>query len=280
MSIKITTDSTADLTPAQLSRYQIEVLPLTINLGDSAYQDGVDVHSADIFRHVDGGGDLPKTSAVSVGEFHDCFSRLSPLHEAVINIDIGSRMSACYQNACIAAGDFHNVFVIDSGSLSAGQGLVALTGAAAAEGGMGAGELVAYLNDYVKKVETSFIVDRLDYLYKGGRCSAVSALGANLLRLKPCIEVHDGAMGVTKKYRGSFSKALCDYAADKLKGREDLDLSRCFVVHPAAPAEAVKAVMDEIAKLAAFREIVEIRTGCTVASHCGPATVGGMFARK
>ncbi len=115
MSIKITTDSTADLTPELLERYQIEVLPLTINLGDKGYRDGLEISRDDIFRHVDAGGDLPKTSAVSVAEFHDCFTRLSPLHEAVINVDIGSKMSACYQNACIAAEEFDNVYVIDSG---------------------------------------------------------------------------------------------------------------------------------------------------------------------
>ena len=111
MSIKITTDSTADLTPELLERYQIEVLPLTINLGDKGYRDGLEISRDDIFRHVDAGGDLPKTSAVSVAEFHDCFTRLSPLHEAVINVDIGSKMSACYQNACIAAEEFDNVYV-------------------------------------------------------------------------------------------------------------------------------------------------------------------------
>ena len=280
MSIKITSDSTADLTPEQLDRYGIEILPLTITLGDTPFRDGVDVHSADVFRHVDGGGDLPKTSAVSVGEFHDCFARLSPLHEAVINIDISAEMSACYQNACIAAEGFDNVYVIDSRSLSAGQGMIALKAAELARTGLEAKELVAQVEAYVKKVESTFIVDRLDYLYKGGRCSAVAALGANLLKLKPCIEVHNGVMGVTKKYRGGFAKALRDYAADKLRGRDDIDLTHCFVVHPAAPAEAVQAVMEEIPKLADFQEIVEIRTGCTVASHCGAATLGIMFARK
>lgn len=210
MSIKITTDSTADLTPELLERYQIEVLPLTINLGDKGYRDGLEISRDDIFRHVDAGGDLPKTSAVSVAEFHDCFTRLSPLHEAVINVDIGSKMSACYQNACIAAEEFDNVYVIDSGSLSAGQGLVAVAGAIAAASGMEPRAVVEYMKDYAARVETTFTVDRLDYLCKGGRCSAVAAMGANLLRLKPCIEARDGALAVGKKYRGSFTKALCD----------------------------------------------------------------------
>ena len=280
MSIKITTDSTADLTPELLERYQIEVIPLTINLGDKGYRDGLEISRDDIFRHVDAGGDLPKTSAVSVAEFHDCFTRLSPLHEAVINVDIGSKMSACYQNACIAAEEFDNVYVIDSGSLSAGQGLVAVAGAIAAASGMEPRAVVEYMKDYAARVETTFTVDRLDYLCKGGRCSAVAAMGANLLRLKPCIEAREGALAVGKKYRGSFTKALCDYARDRIAGRDDLDLTMCCVAHPDAPREAVETVMDEIRSLAPFQEVVEVRCGSTVSSHCGPATVGIMFAHK
>lgn len=280
MSIKIVTDSTADLTPEQLERYQIEVLPLTISLGDRAYIDGRDIFPADIFRHVDGGGELPKTSAVSVAEFLDCFQRLSPVHEAVICVDIGSKMSACYQNASIAAQEFGNVFVVDSGSLSAGQAMVAMAGAEAAQAGMAPQEVFSYMQEYAAKVETTFTLDRLDYLAKGGRCSSVVALGANLLKLKPCIEARDGQLAVGKKYRGAFSKALCDYARERIVGREDIDLRRCEVVHPDAPREAVEAVMELIPQWADFEEVVEVRCGCTVSSHCGPATVGVMFARR
>lgn len=280
MSIKITTDSTADLTPELLERYQIEVLPLTVTLGDKSYRDGLEISPADIFRHVEAGGDLPKTSAVSVSEFHECFSRLSPLHEAVINVDIGSKMSACYQNACIAAEEFDNVYVVDSGALSAGQGLVAIAGAIAGASGMEPKAVVEYMRDYAAKVETTFTLDRLDYLCKGGRCSTAAAMGANLLRLKPCIEARDGMLSVGKKYRGAFSKALCDYARDRIAGRDDLDLSLCCVAHPNAPREAVEAVIDEIHRLAPFREVVEVRCGSTVSSHCGPVTVGVMFAHR
>ena len=195
-------------------------------------------------------------------------------------MDIGSKMSACYQNACIAAEEFDNVYVIDSGSLSAGQGLVAVAGAIAAASGMEPRAVVEYMKDYAARVETTFTVDRLDYLCKGGRCSAVAAMGANLLRLKPCIEAREGALAVGKKYRGSFTKALCDYARDRIAGRDDLDLTMCCVAHPDAPREAVETVMDEIRSLAPFQEVVEVRCGSTVSSHCGPATVGIMFAQK
>lgn len=280
MSIKITTDSTADLTPAQIERYGIEVLPLHIQIMNKSMLDGVEISPADIFRHVDGGSDLPKTSAVTIAEFQEAFQRLSPRHEAIINVDIGSPMSSCYQNAKVAALDFDNVFVVDSGSLSAGQGLVCVAGMEAYEAGMPAGEVAAYMRDFAAKVETTFILDRLDYMAKGGRCSSVTALGANLLKLKPCIIATDGALGVGKKYRGSFTKALCDYAKDRIEGRNDIDLRHCFVVHPDAPREAVDTVLELLPSLAPFEDITEIRTGCTVASHCGPATVGIMFARK
>lgn len=237
--------------------------------------DGVDILPDDIFRHVDAVGDLPKTSAVSVLEFQEAFH-----HEAVINVDIGSPMSACYQNARIAARDFDNVYVVDSGSLSAGQGLVCVAGAEAAASGMSGKEVYQYMKDFAARVETTFILDRLDYMAKGGRCSSVVALGANLLKLKPCIEARDGALGVGKKYRGSFTKALCDYARDRIAGRDDLDLRHCYVVHPHAPEEAIAAVMELIPTLAPFEAVTEIRTLCTVASHCGPATVGIMFARR
>ena len=281
MSIKITADSIADFTPEQLARHNIEIIPLTVNMGDRAYIDGLDIHPADIFRHVDAGGDLPKTSAVSVMEFHDLFSRLSPLHEAVIHIDSSPAISSCYQNACLAAQDFDNVYVVDSGALSAGEGLVAVAAAEFAETGVSGREVFEFARNYASKVETTFIVDRLDYLYKGGRCTGVAAFGANLLKIKPSIiEDSEGKLVVGKKYRGSFTKALCDYAADRLTGREDLDLKRCVVVHPDAPREAVEAVMEEIRQLVPFQEVIEMRTGCTIAAHCGPATVGVMFARK
>ncbi len=280
MSIKFTMDSVGDLSPALLEKYQIEVLPLTISLGDKAYLDRQEISPADIFRHVDAGGDLPKTSAVSVQQFHDLFARLSPLHEAVINVDTSPRISACYQNASIAAQDFPNVYVVDSGALSAGQALVAVAGAEAARQGMGVRAVLAYMRDYAAKVETSFILDRLDYLHKGGRCSGVAAFGANLLKIKPCIVQTDGALVVGKKYRGSFTKALCDYARDRIAGREDIDLSRCYVAHPDAPQEALDALIAQLKELAPFREVEVIRASCTVASHCGPATVGVMFARR
>ena len=280
MSIKITADSTCDLSPELLAYYGIERIPLSIIQGGQARKDGLEITPDDIFRHVDGGGGLPTTAAISVGDYQERFAALSPQHEAVIHINIGAEFSSCHQNACIAAEEFDNVYAVDSRNLSTGQGHVVMEAALAARRGMAAEEIVAYLKDLTGRVEASFVMDRLDYMVKGGRCSAVTMLGANLLKLKPCIEVQDGKMGVVKKYRGTFEKCLREYIKDRLAGREDLVYDRVFLTHTSASEETLHWVREEIAKYAGFAQILETRAGCTVTSHCGPNTFGIMFIRS
>lgn len=280
MSIKITSDSTCDLSPALVSRYQVEIVPLTIVKDGKPYRDGLEITSDDIFHHVENGGDITSTTAVSVGEYRDVFARLSPVHDAVIHINISAEFSSCHQNACIAAEEFDNVYVVDSRNLSTGQGLVVIEAALAAETGMAPEEIVSYLKDLTGRVEASFILNRLDYMVKGGRCSAVAMLGANLLRLKPCIEVKDGRMGVAKKYRGTFEKCVLDYVKERLQGRTDLETDRIFITCSTAPEELVDEVRAAITKYAPFKEILETRAGCTVSTHCGPNTLGILFIRS
>lgn len=280
MSIKITSDSTCDLSPELLQRYDIDLIPLSIIKGGAPYKDGLEITPADIARHVDRGGDLPTTTAVSVGEYAERFAPLSARHEAVIHINIGSNFSSCYQNACIAAEDFDNVYVVDSQNLSTGQGHVVLEAALAAEAGMEAADIITYLHGLIPRVEASFIINRLDYLAKGGRCSTVAMLGANLLKLKPCIDVKEGNMEVTGKFRGSFAKCALEYVRARLKNRDDLELDRIFITHSSTDQEIVEAVRQEIAKYAPFQEILETRAGCTVFSHCGPNTLGILFLRN
>lgn len=280
MAIKITSDSTSDLTPELLARYDITILPLYVSLGSDTYRDGVDVHPDDLFSYVDRTGQLPSTAAVNVADYQDCFSKFSPNYDAVIHINIGSDFSSCYQNACLAAEDFDNVYVIDSCNLCNGHGLVVMEAALRAERGDKAEDIVAYLKELTGRVETSFVVDKLDYLVKGGRCSSAAALGANLLKLKPCIELTDGKMHVGKKYRGSFDKVLQDYVRERLSGRQDLALDRIFLVHTRCDAETVEAVRQEIKKYANFSEIIETIAGSTISCHCGPNTLGIMFIRS
>ena len=278
--IKILSDSTCDLTPALLQKYDITLTPLTVVKDGKSFLDGVDITPADIFAHVDGGGALCSTSAVSEYEYATFFSRYAPDYDAVVQITIGSGFSACYQNACLAAQGFDNVFVVDSENLSSGQGLLVMEAVRLAEAGQAGEDIARALRELATKVEASFLVERLDYLYKGGRCSAVAALGANLLGLKPCIEVSGGKMGVCKKYRGSFESAVRQYIRERLEGREDIRPALAFVTHPAAPESVVRAALDTAAQYGSFDQVIETHAGCTVSCHCGPHTLGILFVRK
>lgn len=278
--IKILSDSTCDLTPALLQKYDITLTPLTVVKDGKPFRDGVDITPADIFAHVDGGGALCSTSAVSEYEYATFFSRYAPDYDAVVQITIGSGFSVCYQNACLAAQGFDNVFVVDSENLSSGQGLLVMEAVRLAEAGQSGEDIARALRELAPKVEASFLVERLDYLYKGGRCSAVAALGANLLGLKPCIEVSGGKMGVCKKYRGSFESAVRQYVRERLEGREDIRPALAFVTHPAAPESVVRAALDTAAQYGSFDQVIETHAGCTVSCHCGPHTLGILFVRE
>ena len=277
MSIKITA-STCDLPPELLERYQITMVPLYVSFGGGTYKDGLEATPEDIFRHVEGGGQLPSTSAVNIADYQELFAELSPKYDSVLHITIGSEFSCCYQNALVAAEDYSNVYVVDSRNLTVGQGILALEAAIAAERGDSIEDILNMLNGMIDRVDTTFVVDKLDYLAKGGRCSSVVALGANLLRLKPCIVLADGKMTVGKKYRGAFEKVLPDYVRDQLAGK-NVSLDRIFVVHtrcdPAIPA-AVRGIVKEFG----FREVVTAVAGCTISCHCGPNTLGIIFLRK
>jgi len=280
MAIKITSDSTCDLTVSLIEQHHIELFPLYITLGGKTYRDMVDIHPDDIFRHVNAGGDIAATAAVTPHDYATRFEALLKEYEAVVHINISSPFSACYQNAHLAAQDFKNVFIVDSRNLSSGHGHVVMEAALMAEAGMPVQELLARLEEIVPKVEASFILDSLDYMRKGGRCSTITMLGANALHLKPCIEVFNGAMRVGTKYRGSFEKCIQRYVKDRLDGRDDLVLDRIFITHPHASPEAVEIAREAIKQYANFKEIIETRAGCTVSTHCGPSTLGVLFITK
>ena len=278
--VKILADSTCDLTPALLRQYDITLTPLVVIKDGQQFHDGVDITPSDIFAHVDAGGKLCSTAAVSEYEYTQMFARFAPDYDTVLQITIGSGFSACYQNACLAAQAFPNVIVIDSENLSTGQGLLVIAAARLAEQGLTGEQIAAQVRALVPKVEASFLVERLDYLYKGGRCSAVAALGANMLKLKPCIEVRDGKMGVSKKYRGASEHAFAQYVQERLEGRDDIRPELAFITHPAAQPSVVQAAKDAAAKYGAFSEVIETNAGCTVSCHCGPHTLGILFIRK
>ena len=276
----ISADSTCDLSKAQIERYHIGIVPLHIELGGKEYLDGVDVCPDDIYAYVGGGGDLAATAAVNPDEYVERFAKWSAEYDFVIHVNISADFSSCYQNACIAAEDFDNVYVVDSRNLSTGHGLVVLEACRYAQEGKDPETIVSMLRDLTERVEASFILEDLTYLRKGGRCSAVAALGANMLRLRPCIEVRDGKMGVGKKYRGNFENCLRAYVQDQIKDRKDLDLTRIFVTHSKMPGHTVQVAIDTVRELQPFSEICETEASCTVSTHCGPGTIGVLFIRN
>ena len=280
MNIKIISDSTCDLSLEQLKQHDITLARLTVIKGNEQFTDGGTITPADIFAHVAAGGDLCSTAAYSVGDYEDLFSKYAQQYDGVIHINIGSGFSSSYQNACIAAEDFPNVRVIDSQNLSTGQGLVVLEACRLAKEYDDLDVIVEKLNAYTPRVEASFLLDQLKYMVKGGRCSSAAALGANLLNLKPCIEVKNGKMSVVKKYRGSYAKCLASYVQDRLANREDLVRNEMFLTYTPVSEECLAAVKSAIEAYGHFETMYETQAGCTVSCHCGPGTLGVLFVRK
>lgn len=278
--IKITCDSTCDLTPELYEKYHVEVMPLCVALGEALHRDGVDVTAQDVFDFVAETGVLPKTSAVSIGEYTDLFKKYTDEGYAVIHINISSEFSSCYRNACLAAEELGNVYPIDSRNLSSGSGHLVIAAAELAAEGLTAPEIVERLNEMKTRLDVSFVLQTLEYLKKGGRCSGIVALGANLLHLRPEIEVVDGKMQVGKKYRGTMERSISDYVRGRLAGRDDIELGRIFVTHSHVPADVVEKVIALVKELHPFVEVIETTAGCTVSSHCGPACLGVLFFRK
>ncbi|MBP3921596.1 MAG: DegV family protein [Ruminiclostridium sp.] len=280
MNIKITADSTCDLSPELVEKYGIEILPLCIIKDGKSYRDMLDIAPQDIFDHVNAGGAITTTAAINVEEYICYFRPLSEQYDAVIHINISAGFSSCNQNANIAAEEFDNVYIVDSRNLSTGSGHVVIEAAIMAQNGASPEEIVEAMKTLVDKVEASFVVDKLDYLRKGGRCSALAALGANILSLRPCIEVKDGKMGVGKKYRGKFDACVEKYVNERLEGRTDIVTDRIFITHTPCDKKIVDMVRKTIKKHMQFTEIIETTAGCTVSSHCGPNTLGILFIRK
>lgn len=278
--IKITTDSTCDLPAWLLEQHNISVIPLGVVKGGRLYRDGVDIRTADIAAHVDAGGDITSTNAVNIADYETLFREQIEKYDAIIHLNLGMGFSSCHQNAKLAAEEVPEVYVVSSENLSAGHGALVLAAAEAAEMGKSAAEILDLLEELTGRVEMSFVLDRLDYMKKGGRCSAVAALGANLLKLHPCIEVIDGKMSVTKKYRGSMEKVVADYIRERLADRTDLDTSRIIVVDTCEDDHLASLARNYLEEDGRFAQVIEAKAGCTVFSHCGPNVLGLMLLRK
>lgn len=279
--IKITCDSTCDLSPELCEKYDIEMIPLSITLGDESYRDGVDIQSQDVYSYASASGQLPKTAAVSVGGYESVFAKYVGEGYSVIHINISSDFSSCYQNACLAAEEVGNVYPFDSRNLSAGSGYYAIAARELADAGCSTiEEIHDKLEEIKQKINVSFVIQTLDFLKMGGRCSGVAALGANLLKIRPEILVRDGKMTVGKKYRGNRVQSIAAYIRGKLEGRHDIDLSRAFVLHGGLPEEEFRNALALVKELQPFEEIFTGTVGCTIASHAGPDVLGILFLTK
>ncbi|MBQ7014863.1 MAG: DegV family protein [Clostridia bacterium] len=278
--IVIASDSTTDLGSELISKYQIKILPLGVNIGDKHYMDGVDIDPEFIYKTYEETGVLPKTSAANIVDYNEFFSKYTADGASLIFFSISEEMSSTYRNAVLAAEDFENVYVVDTRNLSTGGGLVVLSACEMAEQGMAASEIAEKCREIATRVDASFIIDNLEFLYKGGRCSAVAAFGANLLQIKPCIMVRDGKMGVGKKYRGKFVQVLEKYIADMLGDASDIELDKIFVTHAGCDTEIVDKCVEQVKKTAKFDNVYVTRAGCTVSAHCGRNTLGVLFIRK
>lgn len=279
-SVVITSDSTCDLSQELLDRYDIPVIPLTITLGEDTFLDGSNFTPLDMYARYKQDGTLPKTSAPSVQEFLDFFSQFTEKGCEVVHLDISSELSNTYNAACMAAEELGHVHVVDSRMLSTGVGLLAIEGAECRDRGMGAQEIAEHLRGLTGKVQTSFVLDTLQFMWKGGRCSAVSALGANLLSLKPGLEMKDGKLGVYKKYRGNIKNVYKQYVKERLQGRR-VRPGHVFITES---GEVDDAVLEEICALVRetipVQEIHHTLAGCTVSTHCGPKTLGILFIEE
>lgn len=280
MKIKITSDSTCDLSSSLIKQYDIAILPLLVQIGDNSYKDSIDINADEVVAAFEEKGLLAKTSAVSIGEYMEFFKHFTDDGYHVIHINIGSGFSSCHQNACAAAKELGNVTVIDSQNLSTGQGHIVLRAAQLKEAGKSPDEISENLADLIPRVDASFLLDTLTYLHKGGRCSAVAALGSNLLKIKPCIEVKNGKMVVGKKYRGDLRKCYKQYVKDRLAQEESLEDNLIFITRSPNSDDILAVAKEGVEAKNYFKNIELTQAGCTITSHCGPKTLGILYIRK
>lgn len=278
--VYITADSTCDLPPELLERFHIKIVPLHVLLGEENYLDGVDFTPDMIFERYKTDKILPRTAAVSPQEFEDFFGPLVEAGYEVVHMDISSELSATYQNAVIASQELPVVYPIDTRHLSNSISLLLLEACRLRDEGKSAAEIARAVTDLIPKVQTSFVIDTLEYLWKGGRCTGVAAFGANLLNLKPCIEMRDGQLEVGKKYRGNIVKVYEKYIAERLTGR-NIRSDYVFIVSSNELSQDVAEKLEGLVRsMIGVQEVFFARAGSTISAHCGPGTMGILFMEE
>ncbi|MEA5017344.1 MAG: DegV family protein [Erysipelotrichaceae bacterium] len=278
--IKLTADSTCDLNKEFIIKHNIDIMPIHIVVEDKVYNDNVDILPKDIFDLTEKQGKLCKTAAVNVYEYENFFKQFTNDYDAIIHVSLGSAFSSSCQNAHIAANEFSNVYVIDSANLSSGSGLLTYEIALMIRENKDVETILDSAKRLIKKISGSFVIDQLDYLYKGGRCSNLELAATRVLRIKPSIEVIDGNMQVGRKYRGSFELSLRNYINDRLSEINDIDDKILFLTHTNCDELTVKQIKQQIEDKNYFKEIIVSTAGCTISAHCGPLTLGIFYITK
>lgn len=280
--IKIVTDSCCDLNKNQIEENNINVIPLYVVLGDKEYLDGVNITLKEIFEYVKITGQLPKTAARSVYDLKEYFEKLLGSDDEVIYLGISSKLSSTYENACKAKEEIKNpnLYIVDSKSLSTGIGLLVLFACRLIDEGLDAKEIVKKLEKQVKFNQTSFVVDKLDFLYKGGRCSALARFGANLLKIKPRLELKEGKIENTSKYIGQFKIVIRKYIDDMLKAHQNPKKDLCFITHTCHDLDFVNSIVDYVKSKNIFDNVVQSVAGSTISCHCGENTLGILFLEE
>jgi len=276
----ISADSTCDLPREFVERHDIRIIPLSVLLGEESFMDGVNFNADMIYDYYKKSGQLPKTSAPSVQQFIDFFSPFVQEGCEVVHIDISAELSSTFSSGCIAASELEGIYNIDSRSLSTGISLLILEAVRCRDKGMCAADIAAHLENIKENVETSFVIDTLEFLWKGGRCSGVAALGANMLKLRPAIAMKDGKLDVYKKYRGNMQNVYKQYARETLSDKSFAGGYISLVNSGEVSEEAIESVKEIIKELAPQQEIICARAGCTISSHCGPGALGVIFIRS
>lgn len=278
--VVITADSTCDLSRDLIERYDIRIIPLTVLLAGESYLDGVQFTPQDMYVHYHADGTLPKTAAPSLQQFLDFFAPILEQGCEIVHLDISAELSSTFQTAGIAAAELEGVHVVDSRMLSTGVGLLCIEGAECAARGMAAAEIAEHLRSLTDKVDTSFVLDTLEFMWKGGRCSGVAALGANLLRLKPALEMKDGRLGMYKKYRGKMSEVYRQYVTERLEGKR-IRPGHVFITESGEiEPEIVEQLEALVREKSGAKEIHHTLAGCTISSHCGPRCLGVLFIQE
>lgn len=281
--VKIISDSTCDLSKDLIEKYNIDILPLHIHLGEDEYQDGATITPDEIYAWADANNTTPKTSAASISEVIDLFQPYVDNGDEVICFSISSSMSANNNVMRLAVEELEaeeTIHVIDSANLSTGIGLLVVEAAVMANEGKSAAQIVAKIEELKPLVSASFVVDTLTYLHRGGRCSSVAALAGGVLKLHPKIVVENGKMDASKKYRGKIQSVILSYAKDMEEDLKAAKNDRVFITHSGCDESIINEVHEYLASLNVFKEILVTRAGGVISSHCGPGTLGVLFIKN